>query len=55
MNQRHLNKQEVNIAFRLWELLSQLDALLWDRYFDQFNDKICEEEKDRNIKDQFPF
>ncbi len=38
-------KQEVQIAFAIWELLAQLDSLLWDRYFDEFNTIMYELEK----------
>lgn len=55
MGQTRHESEEVQIAFTLWELLSQLDALLWDRYFDQFNQIMAGIEKDRGMQDQFPF
>lgn len=27
---------EVNIAFRLWDQITQLESILWDRYRDEF-------------------
>ena len=27
---------EVNIAFRIWNQLNQLESILWDRYRDEF-------------------
>jgi hypothetical protein len=48
-------KEEIQIAFNLWELLSQLDALLWDRYFDEFNSIMHELEKERGMEKNFPF
>ncbi len=48
-------KEEIQIAFTLWELLAQLDALLWDRYFDEFNMMMFELEKKRGMEKDFPF
>jgi hypothetical protein len=48
-------KEEIQIAFTLWELLSQLSALLWDRYFDEFNGIMYELEKERGMEKDFPF
>jgi len=32
-----MNKnKEVNIAFRLWDQITQLESILWERYCDQF-------------------
>ena len=28
--------REVNIAFRLWDQITQLESILWDRYCDEF-------------------
>lgn len=39
-------KEEVQIAFTIWELLGQLDALIRERYFDDFTDIIYNLEKD---------
>jgi len=33
-------QKEAQIAFNIWELLSQLEVLLRDRYFDEFNEII---------------
>jgi hypothetical protein len=46
---------EVQIAFAVWELFAQLQSLLWDRYFDQFNDIKRELETKRGMKMHFPF
>ena len=27
---------EVNIAFRIWSQINQLESILWDRYRDEF-------------------
>ncbi len=40
-------KKEVEIAFAIWELLFQLDQMLWDRYFDEFNNIMDELDKNR--------
>ena len=36
--------KEVNIAFRLWEHIAQLESILWDRYYDEFLDLIIEQD-----------
>ena len=46
---------EVQIAFAVWELLAQLQSILWDRYFDQFNDIMRELETQRRMEMRFPF
>ena len=44
-----MNKnKEVNIAFRIWEHITQLESILWDRYCDQFLDLTIEQD-DANI------
>ncbi len=40
-------KEEIQIAFNIWELIAQLETLLWDRYFDEFNEILCSLEKER--------
>ena len=40
--------KEVNIAFRLWDHITQLESILWDRYSDQFLDLTIEQD-DVNI------
>lgn len=35
------HNKEIQIAFYIWELIGQLEALLRDRYFDEFNEIIC--------------
>ena len=53
MSQDH--EIEVQIAFAVFELCAELEALLWDRYFDQFNDIILEKETLREMEEFFPF
>ncbi len=48
-------EKQVQVAYAIWELLSQLEALLWDRYFDQFNTIMYELEKKRGMEIDFPF
>ncbi|MCP3921073.1 MAG: hypothetical protein GY714_00660 [Desulfobacterales bacterium] len=48
-------KKEIEIAFAIWELMAQLDALLWDRYFDAFNEIMYDLEKNRGMEKHFPF
>ena len=40
--------KEVNIAFRIWEHITQLESILWDRYYDDFLDLTIEHD-DANI------
>lgn len=54
MSQKH-DEAEVQIAFAAWELLTQLQSLLWDRYFDQFNDIMRDLETKRGMQLHFPF
>ena len=39
---------EVNIAFRIWNHLNQLESILWDRYRDEFLNLTIEQD-DANI------
>ena len=39
---------EVNIAFRIWNQINQLESILWDRYYDDFLDLTIEQD-DANI------
>ena len=39
---------EVNIAFRIWNQLNQLESMLWDRYRDEFLNLTIEQD-DANI------
>jgi hypothetical protein len=36
--------KEVNIAFRIWEHITQLESILWDRYYDEFLDLTIEKD-----------
>jgi hypothetical protein len=47
--------EEIQIAFNIWELLSQLSALLWEHYFDEFNLIMYDLEKQRGMDKLFPF
>ena len=35
---------EVNIAYRIWNQLNQLESILWDRYYDEFLDLAIEQD-----------
>lgn len=48
-------KKEIQIAFHIWELLSQLSELLWEYYFDEFNLIMYDLEKQRGMEKHFPF
>ncbi|MCP3924208.1 MAG: hypothetical protein GY714_16640 [Desulfobacterales bacterium] len=48
-------KHEIQIAFAMWELMAQLETLLWDRYFDEFNEIMYGLEKERGMEEYFPF
>ena len=52
--------KEVNIAFRIWEHITQLESILWDRYYDDFLDMTIEQDDanfsqddSQDINDQF--
>jgi hypothetical protein len=49
------HEKDIWIAFHIWELLNQLSALLWDRYFDEFNQIMYDLEKKRGMEKHFPF
>jgi hypothetical protein len=38
------NNTEIQMAFKLWELMAQLEMHLWDRYYNEFLDLIIEKE-----------
>jgi len=40
--------REVNIAFRIWNQINQLESILWDRYRDEFLNLTIEQD-DANI------
>ena len=40
--------KEVNIAFRIWDHITQLESILWDRYCDEFLDLTIAQD-DANI------
>ena len=43
---------EVNIAFRIWEHITQLESILWNRYYDEFLDLTIEQvDKDHSQDD----
>ena len=51
---------EVNIAYRIWNQLNQLESILWDRYRDEFlslnieqDDKDFSQDDSQDINDQF--
>ena len=39
---------EVNIAFRIWNQINQLESILWDRYRDEFLDLTIKQD-DANL------
>jgi hypothetical protein len=44
---------EVNIAFRIWNQINQLESILWDRYRDEFlNLTIEQDDKDLSQDDR---
>ena len=54
MSQHQEQLEEVQIAFNLYELLSQLECLLRESYFDQFNQIMAGLEKARGMDKHFP-
>jgi hypothetical protein len=49
MRSKKLKKNtEVNVAFRLWHHITQLESILWDRYYNEFLDLTIEQD-DENI------
>jgi len=51
---------EVNIAFRIWEHITQLESILWDRYYDEFLDLTIEQvdkdpSQDDSQDEDYPF
>ena len=51
---------EVNIAFRIWNQLNQLESILWDRYRDEFlsltieqDDSDCSQDDNQDLNDLF--
>jgi DNA polymerase IIIc chi subunit len=61
MRRKKMEKNlEVNIAFRIWNQLNQLESILWDRYRDEFlsltieqDDKDLSQDDSQDINDQF--
>jgi hypothetical protein len=44
--------KEINIAFRIWEHITQLESILWNRYYDEFLDLTIEQvDKDHSQDD----
>ena len=43
--------KEVNIAFRLWVQITQLESILWDRYCDEFLDLTIEQDDTKISQD----
>ena len=51
---------EVNIAFRIWNQLNQLESILWDRYRDEFlsltieqDNNDCSQDDNQDVDDLF--
>jgi DNA polymerase IIIc chi subunit len=61
MRRKKMEKNmEVNIAYRIWNQLNQLESILWDRYRDEFlslnieqDDKDFSQDDSQDINDQF--
>jgi hypothetical protein len=61
MRRKKMEKNlEVNIAFRIWNQLNQLESILWDRYRDEFlsltieqDDRDLSQDDSQDINDQF--
>ena len=61
MKRKKLEKNlEVNIAFRIWKQLNQLESILWDRYRDEFlsltieqDDKDLSQDDSQDVNDPF--
>ncbi|MBW2492761.1 MAG: hypothetical protein JRE65_16595 [Deltaproteobacteria bacterium] len=52
--------KEVNIAFRLWDQITQLESILWERYCDEFLnltieqiDKDLSQDDSQDVNDDF--
>ena len=56
-----MNKdKEVITAFKIWEHMAELQSILWDLYYDEFLDLICEQENEKSSKEdpldiKYPF
>ena len=37
-------KKQAITAFKMWELMAELQSILWDLYYDEFLDLIIEQE-----------
>ena len=42
--------KEVNIAFRIWNQITQLESILWDRYHDEFLNLTIEQDDGKSHK-----
>lgn len=51
----HHPEEEIRVAFVIWEVLSQLEVLLWDRDFEECNTIMFESEKKKGMALDFPF
>ena len=52
--------KEINIAFRLWDQITQLESILWERYYDEFLnlsieqvDKDLSQQRTQDVDDPF--
>ncbi len=50
-------EEEIQIAFNMWELMNQLQALMWDQYFEEFNHILFKRKKEccTDLDKHFPF
>ena len=42
---------EVNIAFKIWNQINQLESILWDRYHDEFLDLTIAQDDAKSSQD----
>ena len=59
-NHKMEENKEVNIAFRLWDQITQLESILWKRYCDEFLnltieqiDKDLSQDDSQDVNDDF--
>lgn len=43
--------REVNIAYKLWEHITQLESILWERYCDEFLDLTLDQDDAKRAQD----
>jgi hypothetical protein len=49
-------EEEIKIVFAIWEKIAELQALLWERYYDEFGKIIVDLDTKRGIDtSNYPF